>query len=173
MGDCRVHPRPAAQPACDCQRCARGAPAGPRSAGRRTRCCRATRAGEPVAVEMTYAPPAADIDSQRSRALIAGLVGLAVCAIGFFVDRDHFFRSWLIAVLMFLGIALGSLALMMVQHLSGGAWGVFRRIFEASSRTLPLLAVLFIPVLIGGTTSLYPWSHEDHVQADEVLRHRA
>ena len=45
----------------------------------------------------------------------------------------------------------------MIQHLSGGAWGVFRRIFEASSRTLLLLIVLFIPVLIG-MTSLYPWT---------------
>ena len=54
--------------------------------------------------------------------------------------RDQFFRAWLIAYLLFLGIALGSMALMMIQHLSGGAWGVFRRIFEASSRTMPLLA---------------------------------
>ena len=60
--------------------------------------------------------------------------------------------------MLFLGIALGSMALMMMQHLSGGAWGIFRRIFEASSRTLPLLAVLFIPVLLGMST-LYPWTH--------------
>jgi hypothetical protein len=123
-------------------------------------------------VNTTYAPPVADIATPRSRALIAGGIGLAGCAIGFLVDRDQFFRSWLIAYLLFLGIALGSLALMMVQHLSGGAWGVFRRIFEASSRTLPLLMVLFIPVLLG-MTSLYPWTHEDHVQADAVLRHKA
>src|SRR5918999_5027479 len=96
----------------------------------------------------TYAPPA-DIDARRSRALIAGLVGLAVCVLGFIFDRDHFFRAWLIAHLLFLGIALGSMALMMVQHLSGGAWGIFRRIFEASSRTLPLLVILFIPVVLG------------------------
>ena len=114
----------------------------------------------------------ADIAIPRSRALIAGGIGLVGCAIGFLVDRDQFFRSWLIAYMLFLGIALGSLALMMVQHLSGGAWGVFRRIFEASSRTLPLLMILFIPVLLG-MTSLYPWTHDDHVQADEVLRHKA
>jgi hypothetical protein len=60
----------------------------------------------------------------------------------------------------------------MVQHLTGGAWGVFRRIFEASSRTLPLLAILFVPVALGIGT-LYPWSHPDHVAADEILRHRA
>ncbi len=97
----------------------------------------------------TYAPPVADIDGSRSRALIAGAAGLVLCAIGFVFDRDHLFRSWLIAHLLFLGIALGSMALMMVQHLSGGAWGVFRRIFEASSRTLPLMALLFVPVLFG------------------------
>src|SRR5690606_14431168 len=50
--------------------------------------------------------------------------------------------------------------------------GVFRRIFEASSATLPLLAVLFIPVLVG-MGSLYPWTHADHVAADEILQHKA
>ena len=120
----------------------------------------------------TYTPPVADIDGPRSRALIAGAVGVVLCAIGFVFDRDHLFRSWLIAHQLFLGIALGSLALMMVQHLSGGAWGIFRRIFEASSRTLPLLAVLFLPILLG-MGSLYTWTHEDHVQADEILQHKA
>jgi hypothetical protein len=120
---------------------------------------------------MQYAPPA-DIETRRSRALIAGGVGLAVCALGFLLDRDHFFRSWLIAYLLFLGIALGSMALLMIQHLSGGAWGIFRRIFEASARTLPLMALLFLPIVLGMGT-LYPWTHEDHVQADEILRHKA
>src|SRR5262245_1307076 len=121
---------------------------------------------------MTYAPPVSDIERPRSRALIVAGVGLAGCAIGFVLDRDHFFRSWLIAYFLFLGIALGSLALMMIQHLSGGAWGVFRRVFEASSRTLPLLMILFLPVVLGMGT-LYPWTHPDHVLADEVLQHKA
>ena len=64
------------------------------------------------------------------------------------------------------------MALMMIQHLSGGAWGVFRRIFEASSRTMPLMALLFLPVVLG-MRSLYPWTHPDHVPADEILRHKA
>ncbi len=123
-------------------------------------------------MEMTYTPPVADIDGRRSKALIAGVIGLALCAIGLFVDPDHFYRSWLIAFLLFLGIALGSMALMMIQHLSGGTWGVFRRVFEASSRTIPFLAVLFLPVLFG-IGSLYTWSHPDHVQTDEILRHKA
>jgi hypothetical protein len=121
--------------------------------------------------ELTHVPPA-DIDLYRSRALKVGGVGLLACAVGFVVDRDHFFRSWLIAYLLFLSIALGSMGLMMIQHLSGGAWGVFRRIFEASSRTLPLLAVLFLPVVLG-MHSLYPWTHPEHVAEDEILRHKA
>jgi hypothetical protein len=125
-----------------------------------------------VETTTTYTPPVADIDGARSRALIAGAAGLVLCLLGVFIDRDHLFRSWLIAHQLFLGIALGSLALMMVQHLSGGAWGVFRRIFEASSRTLPLLAVLFLPILFG-MESLYTWTHADHVAADEILQHKA
>ena len=123
-------------------------------------------------MEMTYTPPVAEIDRRRSLALIAGVAGLVVCALGFVVDRGHFFRSWLISYLLVLGIALGSMALMMVQHLSGGTWGVFRRIFEASSRTIPFMALLFIPVLLG-MSDLYVWTHPDHVQADEILRHKA
>jgi len=95
-----------------------------------------------------------------------------LCAVGFVVDRDQFFRAWLIAFLLFLGISLGSMALMMIQHLSGGQWGVFRRIFEASSRTLPLLAVLFLPIVFG-MTSLYPWTHGDLVAGDEIMQHKA
>jgi len=129
-------------------------------------------AAQPLAADMTYAPPASDLDVYRTRALVAGVAGLVVCAIGVVVAPDHFFRSWLIAYLLALGVALGSIALTMIQHLSGGTWGVFRRIFEASSRTLPLLLVLFVPVVIGMTT-LYPWTHADHVQTDAVLRHKA
>jgi hypothetical protein len=120
----------------------------------------------------TYAPPQ-DIAGRRGTALIAGVVGLVLCAIGFVVNPDHFFRAYLIAYLFWLSIPLGSLALMMVHHQSGGAWGlVIRRIFEASSRTLPALAVLFIPIVLG-MGRLYPWTHADHVQSDPILQHKA
>jgi hypothetical protein len=124
-----------------------------------------------VTPDMQYAPPE-DLDGRRALALKVGAVGLVACAFGYGFDPAHFFRSWLIAYLLFLGIALGSMGLLMVQHLSGGAWGVFRRVFEASSRTLPLMALLFLPIAFG-ITSLYPWSHPDLVQGDEVLMHKA
>jgi hypothetical protein len=119
-----------------------------------------------------YSVPDAFV-ARRSTALTAGVAGLVVCAIGFFIDREHFFRAYLIGYLFWLGIALGSLALMMVHHQSGGAWGlVIRRIFEASTRTLPALAVLFIPIVLG-MHDLYPWTHADHVEHDPVLRHKS
>jgi hypothetical protein len=122
-------------------------------------------------VDSTYAPSVPDIATLRTRALMVGGIGLAACAIGYVTNHDQLFRSWLIAYLLFLGITLGSLALMMIQHLSGGAWGVFRRIFEASSRTLPLLMILFLPVLLG-LDSLYPWRSDALVRTDHVVEHR-
>ena len=119
---------------------------------------------------LTIAP--AELDRPRARALQVGIAGLVVCAIGFVLDRDHFFRAWLIAYLLFLGIALGSMAFVMINHLSGGSWGVFRRVLEASARTLPLLAILFLPIVLG-MGSLYVWTHEDHVAADHILQHKA
>jgi hypothetical protein len=116
--------------------------------------------------------PAAEFDARRSRALTAGLVGLAACALGFVIEPAQLYRAWLVAYLLCLSIALGSLALVMVQHLSGGAWGIFRRIFEASSRTIPLMAILFLPIL-AGMHDLYPWTHEELVASDEVLQAKA
>ena len=121
---------------------------------------------------MSYNPPA-DIEARRSRALVIGAGALLLCAVGFFLNRDQFFRAWLIGYMLWLGVALGSMGLMMIHHLSGGAWGmVVRRVWEASSRTLPLLTVLFIPVALG-LNRLYPWTHSELMQTDEVLRHKS
>ena len=87
-----------------------------------------------------------------------GGVLLAVCIVGGIADKSQFFQSYLVAYLFWLGITLGSLALLMVQHLTGGNWAlVIRRILEAGSRTLPLMAVGALPLLFGMKT-LYVWS---------------
>ena len=114
------------------------------------------------------APPAPqdiarDIRPLRSVALAAAAVGLGLLAVGllFLVDGDKqqaFFRSYLWAVVFWLGIPLGSLGLLMLQHLTGGRWGlVTRRLLEAGTRMLPAMLVLFVPVLIFGMADIYDW----------------
>jgi len=95
-------------------------------------------------------------------ALIVGAVFTVILALGFFLSpREMFFRSYLLAYVFWIGIALGCLAILMLQHLSGGAWGlVIRRVLESGTRTLPLMAVLFVPIIFG-MGYLYEWTHID------------
>jgi hypothetical protein len=83
---------------------------------------------------------------------------------------QQFFRSCLIAYLFWFGIAAGSLPLLMLHHLVGGTWGfVIRRALEAATRTLPLMLLLFLPILFG-VHSLYEWSQPESVAHDPVLQ---
>ena len=101
----------------------------------------------------------------------AGAVVLAVCVAAGFAEKTEFFRSYLIAYLFWIGISLGSLALLMVQHLTGGRWAlVIRRILEAGSRTLPLMAAAALP-LLAGMRILYSWSRPG--QTDPVVLAKA
>ena len=110
----------------------------------------------------------------RTRIGLVGVVALAISLAGSLVaPQGQFFRSYLWSYVLFLGIALGCMAWLMVQYLTGGAWGVvIRRPAEAAARTLPLLALLFIPIVIG-IPSLYSWSHADVVAADPVLKYKS
>lgn len=103
-------------------------------------------------------------------ALLVGAAFLVLLLIGAFINRDQFFRSYLIGFTFWTGIAVGSLALLMLQHLTGGGWGlVIRRALEAATRTLPLMAVLFVPIILGAH-SLYPWTHEEELTSHPVVR---
>src|SRR5918996_2594479 len=113
------------------------------------------------------------LDRVQRMALIVGVIGIAAGALGAFADRDQFFQSWLIGFLFCLGLTLGSLGLLMLQHLSGGQWGmVARRVFEAAARTLPLLALFFIPILFALPT-LFMWARPDVVANDVILKAKA
>src|SRR5207248_1831947 len=93
-------------------------------------------------------------------------------AIGF-GDAEGFFHAYLLGYAFWLGLGLGSLGVALVQFLTGGNWGLAtRRIFEAGAATLPLLAVLFLPLLLG-LPQLYAWARPAAVAADPVLQHKA
>ncbi|HEY7055045.1 MAG TPA: hypothetical protein VH458_00905 [Vicinamibacterales bacterium] len=122
----------------------------------------------------TYAPPiaSAELDRLQQRGLIVGLAGFAVGAIGVFLSPTQFLPSWLIGFAMCLGLTLGALAGLMLQHMTGGQWGlVSRRVFEAGSRLVPYCVLLFIPIAIL-LPKLYIWARPDAVAADEILRHK-
>lgn len=108
------------------------------------------------------------------RSLVIGVVFLAAAVIVAGVTRGwaQFFRSYLLGYSLWTGLSLGCLAVLMMQHLTGGLWGfVIRRPLEAAVRVFPLMAVLFVP-LIFGIPSLYIWDHRDIVQHDATLQHQ-
>jgi hypothetical protein len=106
-------------------------------------------------------------------ALIAGVAGAAVSLAGALFDSTQFFRSYLFAYVFWLAIPLGSLGFLMLHFLVGGEWGLMiRRLLESATRTLPLLALLFIPLLFG-LHAVYPWAEPEHVAADQILRQKS
>jgi hypothetical protein len=110
---------------------------------------------------------------QRGRiALVVGLICLLLCLLGWFLDPRQFFISYLFAELVWLGVALGCMAFLMIHYLTGGRWGwPVRRMFEAAAWTLPVVGLLFIPVFFG-INQLYPWARPAQVAADHVLQHK-
>jgi hypothetical protein len=106
--------------------------------------------------------------SQRS--LIFGVIFAALSGILAFTRPDEFYRAYLLGFMCWLGVALGSMAILMIRHLTGGGWGmVIRRILGAAMRTLPLLALLFIPVIFG-IRHLYIWAQPLANIQDKHLR---
>lgn len=113
------------------------------------------------------------IEPLRRRALLTGAVALAVCLIGAFFNRAEFFRSYLIAYVFWLGVPLGCLGIIMIHHLVGGTWGfVIQRPLESALRTLPVMALLFVPLCFG-LSDLYVWTQPDVVSHDPLLQQKS
>lgn len=117
----------------------------------------------------TFNPP--NMSNLQKRSLIVGivfLVGLLLCLL---LDRKQFFQSYLIGWTFWTGIAVGSLALLMLQHLTGGGWGfVIRRILEAATRTLPVMAILFLPVIVGAHYVYHHWTDQEELAKHPVVQ---
>lgn len=102
--------------------------------------------------------------------LVIGVGCMAAIIAGMVATPDEAYQSYLFAYLFWLGISLGSLAIRMIWHLSGGGWGAF--IYEplaAASRLLPLMAVLFIPLCFA-LPQLFLWAQHAPAHADLVAK---
>ncbi len=103
-----------------------------------------------------YSVPVQAASWQRLYLSVGVLAGLA-CIIGFVMQPEQLMRGYLMGFMLWLGLSLGCMALLMVQHLSGGLWGLsIRRILEAASKGIPLMLVLFVPIILG-RHYLYEW----------------
>jgi hypothetical protein len=105
---------------------------------------------------------------------MAGLLLLVLCGVYGFFDPRRFFEGYLTAFLFWTQIALGSLGLLFIQYLTGGRWGMtVTRLLEAGAMTLPLCAVLFLPLFVG-MPWIFPWIHPvgarlQHLVAEKAL----
>lgn len=120
-------------------------------------------------------------DRMRNQSYIWGLIGSALFVIfgvlggtrSGFAGWQALFHSYLFAYLYWFCLPSGCLAVLMLHHLTGGRWGYpLRRILEAGSRSLWLMAVLFIPVIVG-MRDIFAWARPAAVQADPILQKKA
>jgi len=126
----------------------------------------------------SFNPP--NMSDFQKRALIVGIVFVVLFVVGLFVspvmgntqfDARRIFQSYLIGWTFWTGIAIGSLALLMLQHLTGGGWGlVIRRVLEAATRTLPAMAILFLPIILGAHSLYHEWADHEEAAAHPVVQ---
>jgi hypothetical protein len=95
----------------------------------------------------------------RRRALTVAAVFALLTLFFAFTDegRNHILRAYLMGYMTCFNFAGGALAMLMLQYVTGGKWGLLlRRPLEAMTRTLPLVALMFIPIIVFGKY-LYQW----------------
>jgi len=107
------------------------------------------------------------VEGWRTRALTIGVIFSAVAAGLALEDHsvDHLLRAWLLGMMLTFGFAVGGLALLMVQYVTGGKWGLLlRRPLEAMSRTLPLVFAYWVVIALS-LKRLYLWAAVSDVSA--------
>jgi len=114
-------------------------------------------------------PPIIKVIGQR--ALVIGVIATLVALYIALTNPTVFFRGYLVSYMDWLGVCLGSMAIIMVRHMTGGGWGtVIRRVLGAAMRTLPLLILLFVPFAIFAVPKLYPWAMPLDAIANPAIR---
>ncbi len=125
-----------------------------------------------LTIESAKLRPQEDLDGVRTKALVVGIVGLVATVAGFFVaGPEVFWRGYLVGWLYWLGVALGLFMIMMINYLASGRYGIqLRRFQEAAGRTMPMFAVLGLPILFGGgMQQLYRWTTPGLSATDPLL----
>ena len=99
---------------------------------------------------------------------VLGVIGLGL-ALALSGGTKQFYFSWLVAYLYFLSIALGALFFVLVHTVTRAAWGItLRRVVENVMATLPVFALLFVPIWLG-RHELYEWMHADVAAHNPVV----
>ncbi|HVB59504.1 MAG TPA: hypothetical protein VNE63_24110 [Candidatus Acidoferrales bacterium] len=112
------------------------------------------------------------LDRVQRNALICGIIGVIVAVALGLRGSQQFFRSYLMAYVFWISIPSGCMAILMMHHLTGGWWGLpIRRILEAGTRTMGIMAVLFIPIIVG-MQQLYTWDQAQMVRSDPILQNK-
>ncbi|HKD14926.1 MAG TPA: hypothetical protein VKE71_10295 [Candidatus Angelobacter sp.] len=116
-----------------------------------------------------FAPPGI-VDRFRTLSMVVGALFAAVAIVVAALNFRLFLQTYLVGFMFWLGVTLGSLALLMLQYTSGGQWGVLgRRFWEAATRTLPLMFLFWLPLAFGMKV-LYPWAT---MKPEELVPDRA
>jgi hypothetical protein len=129
---------------------------------------------------MTVAQPEAATGIARAQkpALLIGLLGLAASGVGWVLNDQAFYRAWLPSYIFWFDIVAGCLAILMLQYVTGGEWGLMiRRPLGAAARTMIIMPVFFVPVAMSvvlGHGDVYPWAdpavmgHDAHLQLKQA-----
>lgn len=110
------------------------------------------------------------LDRVRHIAVRLSASGAVLCALAWLVNPARFYQSYLVGFMFWVGVSVACLAVIMVHHLVGGLWGfAIRRPAEAGALTVPLMAILFLPIVLG-MRYLYPWTDPSVLAAHPVVR---
>jgi len=106
-------------------------------------------------------------------ALGVGIAGALGCVVGAVLAAPQaFLRAYLVGYMTWFGVTMGCMAVLMVAHITTAQWGfVVRRILEAASLNIFMMALLFVPVLVGAP-KLYLWAQAEAVARDVMLQHQ-
>ncbi|MEN9444909.1 MAG: hypothetical protein RIS47_1800 [Bacteroidota bacterium] len=110
----------------------------------------------------------------RTLSLALVVVGVVVYAAGFVTNPERTWANFLLNNIYFLGLAVGGAFFLAIQYITQSGWSAqFKRIPEAMSMYFPVAAIMFLPIILFGTHSIYHWSHTEHIQHDALMVHKS